>query len=580
MSGHDKPFWKQVLIVGALSLVISTSTLAAVCEAPRDNGIGGTGVQPDTRDQHPAENGIGGTGIQPDAGKPGDKPLENGIGGTGLRAGNGIGGTGRQQPTANYAGRVLFAKGGIMAWQPDGPARVLRKGDPVCEGDTLAVADLALAQLQMADNGKLMLRAKTRLVIDAFRKPSTMDGSERFAVTLLEGGMRAITGEIGHAHKENYAIATPLARIGIRGTDHEVFHIEQARIDLAAGTYNRVLSGGTVVEAAGSKLPLGPTEVGYVGPNGASPTLLKALPALLGTSAAELLSTSRKSTPGVEDTTSDDVVQALKLGSNRTVVNLDGTELVFAPPQSAYVGVNQLGGKQQYAMSASVLDAGLEYALALLDPSTNIPIAMADGDTGFNYISGDARLVKICGAMMDNVPVYWGLYANGTEGGFQIDPDTGDDQSVKVHHFAYSPGGATSMEVINSISGTFTFERLVGHSRLSDESGALGGRINGMSVDVMFGGNPGITRYQINLTDAQRREWSGAMDGFKSLADFAAGKLQLQTTCVGTGCGSGQGNGVATGMLVGQQGKGLATGFGLSTQTGQTVNGVAVLSRP
>ncbi|MBB5019648.1 hypothetical protein HNQ59_002956 [Chitinivorax tropicus] len=596
MSRPTDALLNRVLACSLGLLLFATSAMAGVCEAPQDNGIGGTGYQQQTlppsdngiggtgalpgteRDGRPRDNGIGGTGVQPGLGKPEDKSIENGIGGTGLVAGNGMGGTGRRQ-LALFAGRVMFAKGSITARQPDGEPRYLKKDDPICEGDTLVVANDALAQLHMADAGRLMLHENSRVVIDTFRRPSQMDGTERFAITLVEGGLRAITGEIGKLHKENYAIATPVARIGIRGTDHEVFHVAQPSHGLAAGTYNRVLSGGTVVEAGGGKLALAPTQVGFVSP-GASPTRLNGLPAMLGTTAADLLTTSRKSMPSVEDTTMDDVVQALRLSSNRVVIDFDGIEMVIAPAGSAYVGVNQLSKGHGTVLNSSIMDAALESAATLLDPLTNIPMAMADTDTGFNFFRSDAKLVHFRGALVDSAPVFWGLYAGGAEGAFQIDQETGEDHAVSAHHFIYSPGGATTMDVIQRINGTFTFDKIVGQSCLTDEHGRLGGRIHNMAVDVMFGGNPGVTRYDVHLTDAQQRDWHGSMNGFQSLTDFAVGQVQLQTSCSGKGCGVGHGTGSATGLLVGQQGKGLATGFGLTTQTGQTVNGVAVLSRP
>ena len=39
---------------------------------------------------------------------------------------------------------------------------------------------------------------------------------------LLKGGFRAVSGLIGHTRREDYAVQTPVATIGIRGTDYEV----------------------------------------------------------------------------------------------------------------------------------------------------------------------------------------------------------------------------------------------------------------------------------------------------------------------------------------------------------------------
>jgi hypothetical protein len=39
---------------------------------------------------------------------------------------------------------------------------------------------------------------------------------------LLKGGFRAVSGLVGHTRREDYAVQTPVATIGIRGTDYEV----------------------------------------------------------------------------------------------------------------------------------------------------------------------------------------------------------------------------------------------------------------------------------------------------------------------------------------------------------------------
>lgn len=205
----------------------------------------------------------------------------SGIGGTGIVAeGSGMGGTGAP------AGSVLFSQG-VAAAESAGGSRPLVKGAPVCVGETIVTSQSASVQIRMADGGMLSIRPDTKVKIDEFRFDGKEDGSEKSVITLLQGGFRALTGLIGHTHKENYAIRTPYANIGIRGTDHEPMFIpDPAPGQTAAGipgTYDKVNSGGVVIRNAEGSVEVRPDQVGFV-PNdpSASPVLLKETPRFYG----------------------------------------------------------------------------------------------------------------------------------------------------------------------------------------------------------------------------------------------------------------------------------------------------------
>jgi hypothetical protein len=138
-------------------------------------------------------------------------------------SGTGIGGTGakpsEETPKMRPAGNVVFSRGAVEA-QSMGRSRPLAKGAQVCVGETIATADSGAVQIRMLDTGFISVRADTKLRIDAFQYNGKEDGTENSALYLVQGAFRALTGLIGHTHKENYRIETPTATIGIRGTDH------------------------------------------------------------------------------------------------------------------------------------------------------------------------------------------------------------------------------------------------------------------------------------------------------------------------------------------------------------------------
>ena len=63
----------------------------------------------------------------------------------------------------------------------------------------------------------------------AARSASDADaGTGRAFFRLLKGGFRAVTGLVGRRDRSNYRVATPVATIGIRGTDYVVVMIDPA----------------------------------------------------------------------------------------------------------------------------------------------------------------------------------------------------------------------------------------------------------------------------------------------------------------------------------------------------------------
>lgn len=146
---------------------------------------------------------------------------------------------------ANTAGHVLFVQGEVQRISAAGQTQILKKGDAVSEGDTLASAPKSTAQIRMQDGGFIAVRPDTRMKFDQFVFAGQEDGSEKSFFSLFKGGFRAVTGLIGRVNKQNYQISTPAATIGIRGTDHETVVIAPNGGNMSSGTYNMVNTGET-----------------------------------------------------------------------------------------------------------------------------------------------------------------------------------------------------------------------------------------------------------------------------------------------------------------------------------------------
>lgn len=216
-------------------------------------------------------SGMGGTGTI---------AAGTGMGGTGtIAAGTGMGGTGIRPAVA---GHVLFSQGSAKALGKSG-SRTLAKGSPVCVGETIVTAAASQVQIRMEDGGMIAVRAGTRMKIDVFHFDGKEDGTERSVITLLRGGFRALTGMVGHTHKQNYTIRTPFAVIGIRGTDHEPMFIPNPAPGQKAvgtpGTYDKVNSGGVVIRNEEGSVEVKPDQVGFVANDPTSaPVVLREMP--------------------------------------------------------------------------------------------------------------------------------------------------------------------------------------------------------------------------------------------------------------------------------------------------------------
>src|SRR6266513_420793 len=137
------------------------------------------------------------------------------------------------------AGRFLLAVGDVVVARGQAEIRAAT-GTPVQSGDTIHVGPASNAQIRLADESIVGLRPGTIFRLDEFAYSGQGDGNERSLFTLLKGGFRTVTGAIGRLHsREHYAVRTPTATIGIRGTHYTVVHCDNdcgtaSRVSLAA----------------------------------------------------------------------------------------------------------------------------------------------------------------------------------------------------------------------------------------------------------------------------------------------------------------------------------------------------------
>jgi hypothetical protein len=182
---------------------------------------------------------------------------------------------------AQTAGKFIVAVGDVKLVGKDGNARTAERGSELREGDTIVTGANGLAQLRLQDNSLISVRANTEMKLDKFAFAGETDSNASLFISLAKGGLRSITGLIGKANRAGYRINTPVATIGIRGTDHEPFYIPPNLAKLGTpGTYDKVNSGMTVIQAKqGPAINVTINQVAYVPLSGAAPVILPSVPA-------------------------------------------------------------------------------------------------------------------------------------------------------------------------------------------------------------------------------------------------------------------------------------------------------------
>ena len=123
----------------------------------------------------------------------------------------------RSSSLASAIGRVAMAVGdGQRITQ--GGTESLRVGMRLYEGDRIHTGSDAFVILVFSDEGRLSVRSGTELHIRRYRI-DPLGVNHDISLELIKGAVRQISGNASRLHPESYRLNTPVAAIGVRGTD-------------------------------------------------------------------------------------------------------------------------------------------------------------------------------------------------------------------------------------------------------------------------------------------------------------------------------------------------------------------------
>jgi hypothetical protein len=131
--------------------------------------------------------------------------------------------TGMAVSAANVAeessGMVVASRGEVSALA-NGSSRELKQGDFVYVNDEILTSARSFAVLQFTDGAKVTVRPGSKLIIETYLYAG--NDSDEATLNLVSGGLRVITGAMAKTNPENYKVRTPVALMGVRGTEFSI----------------------------------------------------------------------------------------------------------------------------------------------------------------------------------------------------------------------------------------------------------------------------------------------------------------------------------------------------------------------
>lgn len=157
---------------------------------------------------------------------------------------------------AQVVGTIVQLSGPLLAKKSDGAVKILSLKSEVESGDTLVTQKNTYAMVKFVDNGEITLKPATTMKIDDFAYDAGKPDGDNASFSLVKGGLRSVTGLLGKRNKEKFAMKTPSATIGIRGTTFIAEWIEPTEQALAAREAYNMASTAALDPAAAPVKPL------------------------------------------------------------------------------------------------------------------------------------------------------------------------------------------------------------------------------------------------------------------------------------------------------------------------------------
>ena len=126
------------------------------------------------------------------------------------------------QAGSEVVGEVTLLIGQAQLVGADDVVRTVERGQSVRAGDRIETREGGHVHVRFVDGGRLSVRPSSRLQIENYSHSATQPQGSAIKFRLDEGVIRSITGTWGEEARERFRLNTPMAAIGIKGTDFVV----------------------------------------------------------------------------------------------------------------------------------------------------------------------------------------------------------------------------------------------------------------------------------------------------------------------------------------------------------------------
>jgi hypothetical protein len=319
-----------------------------------------------------------------------------------------------QQAAAAEAGKIILVAGSAQVAE-----KAALLGAAVQEGEMLSTGADGYIYVKTVDDGLFILRPNTKARIAAYHVDRANPSNTRVKLELLNGVVRSKSGDAVKQARQNFRFNTPVAAIGVRGTDFTVFaDRDTSRVAVVSGAITMSGFGGSCspdgsgpCEGAMAR-ELSASQKGQllqVNRGQAAPQLLQS-----GALAPDVLVPPRADEPVAKSGGVEPSLEPIKVNSLAVQVQLnqppttppttDKPSIVTPPPvvetAAPYKQISW-GRWQEYAdkpATSGVAKAGtdrvaLNEAYALFRSTTGTDYAVPErGNIGFTLASGEASV--------------------------------------------------------------------------------------------------------------------------------------------------------------------------------------------
>jgi hypothetical protein len=148
-------------------------------------------------------------------------------------------------------GYVLEVGGNVTGQVGTGQPAKVEKGQTLVNNATVTTGPQSYAVLKFEDGTAVLLKENTSFQVQHYTYNPKAPENANVIFNLVRGGLRMITGLVTSRNRDALKVATPLATIGIRGTEFMAELVNPLFLQVISGSITATNTAGTVAFSAG-----------------------------------------------------------------------------------------------------------------------------------------------------------------------------------------------------------------------------------------------------------------------------------------------------------------------------------------